>query len=137
MTALAVLHELSGLGEIDARRHITTAVMDLFEDLDGRQEPHRVDAIDKPCKEHPGTATALTGARRHLRAARRATSEPAALEALRLLGRALDNIGQALAAGCEHTCPELPTSRADADRFACQLIDRLDSAGIHLAGGAR
>jgi hypothetical protein len=148
-TTVTAVVALSGLDEIDAHRHIARAVADLFDDLDNQLDRDRADAIDKPCRHraaidrtgqlgvhHANLIRHITHLSRAIRAgdlgeAERLTHELGDLAARVAAG--IDLTHRALDAGCSHTCPELPRTTGDIDRFTSTLLDRLDAAGFTLA----
>ena len=154
MTAATTTVALSGIDEIDARRHLTGALVDILDGIDGEANPTETfDGAERRCVDVVAEAVAadaltnlwnasdaLSGVANRISTITDPAVRQAVIRARQQLGTAVetaDALRSALARGCPHACPTAGRTHAEADVFACELIDRLDTAGYALARSPR
>jgi hypothetical protein len=149
MTAITTAVALSGLDEIDARRHLTSALVDALDDIDTANGHERFDGDENRCVDYATEAVAadlvtnlshatdaLAGVANLVGAIADPTIRTAVIKARQQLANAAETaeaLRRSLQAGCSHSCATAALPHAEADRYACDLIDRLDAAGYTLA----
>jgi hypothetical protein len=141
---MSAVTTMSGIDEVELRRHLARGIGELLDDLADRQDIERCDN-DRPCCHRTPSLSALRQARSLLDQLTRVREtiaqaigddNAAGLSALgrhaqlaTSLGQALDAITDDAQLGCSHVCPSISRNPGDAVQIAWELLDTLEGHG--------